>query len=121
MCSVVEVLSNYFDYYLRLLGFPDLFGKVSLITFKFSIFEFPTTLLQKKHKQNSLIISSFIMQRDYSGYNYHIFLLKFIFLFIRAVKSKKKKLTLTLLCLSSSRNMPEQTMKIYLHKPIKIL
>ena len=34
--ALVEELSNCYDYFLRLSGFPDLFGKVFLITFKFS-------------------------------------------------------------------------------------
>ena len=41
-------------FFLRLSGFLDLFEKVSLITFKLSLFEFSTTL-QEQCKQNSLI------------------------------------------------------------------
>ena len=36
MGILVEKLSNCCNYFLRLLGFPDLYGKVFLITFKFS-------------------------------------------------------------------------------------
>ena len=36
ICTLVEELSNCHDYFLRLSRFPDLFGKVFLIAFKFS-------------------------------------------------------------------------------------
>ena len=84
MGILVEELSNYYDYFLRCLGFPDLFGKVFLITFKFSLFDFSTTFLQEKLKKNSLI-SFFIKMRDYNDY----------FPLIKVIKSKKKKLALT--------------------------
>ena len=45
MYILVEELSSCYDYFLRLSGFPDLFGKVFLITFKFG---FPTTFLQEQ-------------------------------------------------------------------------
>ena len=76
MCTLVEELSNWYDYFLRLSGFPDLFSKVYLITFKFSQFDFSATLLQEQSKSNSLI-SFFIMQRDYNGYNYDTYNLAF--------------------------------------------
>ena len=34
--ALSEELSNCYDYYSRLSGFPDLFGKIFLITFKLS-------------------------------------------------------------------------------------
>ena len=42
MCTLVKEIYNCCDYFLRFLGFPDLFGKVFLITFKFFLFDFPT-------------------------------------------------------------------------------
>ena len=69
MCTSDEELSNCYDYFLKVAGFLNLFGKVIMITFKFSQCDFSTTLLQEQSKQNSLI-SFFIMQRDYNGYNY---------------------------------------------------
>ena len=44
--TYVEELSNCYDYFLRLSGFPHLFGKVFFITFKFSLFESSTAFLQ---------------------------------------------------------------------------
>ena len=49
MCTLVEELSNCYDYFLRLSGFPDLFGKLFLITFNFSLFDFSTIFLQEKY------------------------------------------------------------------------
>ena len=46
-CTLVEELSNCYDYCLRLSRFPDLFGRVYLIPFKFSLFDFSTTFFQK--------------------------------------------------------------------------
>ena len=34
MCTLVGELSDWYDYFLRLSGFSDLFGKVFLVTFK---------------------------------------------------------------------------------------
>ena len=39
MCTLAEELSNWCEYFLKLSGFLDLFGKVFLIVFKFSLFE----------------------------------------------------------------------------------
>ena len=61
MYTLVEELSNCSEYSLRLSGFPDLFGEVFLITFKFS-FDFSTIFVQEHCKQNSLI-SLVIMKR----------------------------------------------------------
>ena len=36
MCTLVEKLSNCYGYFFKLSGFPDLFGKAFLMTFKFS-------------------------------------------------------------------------------------
>ena len=36
MRTLVEKLRNWDDYFLRLSGFPDVFGEAFLITFKFS-------------------------------------------------------------------------------------
>ena len=41
---LVEKLSNRYDYFLRRSGFPDLFGKVFLIFFKFSLLTFQLLL-----------------------------------------------------------------------------
>ena len=46
----VKELSNSSDDFLRLSGFSDLFGKVFLITFKFSFFEVLTTFLLEQCK-----------------------------------------------------------------------
>ena len=50
MCTLVEELSSFYNYFLRLSGFSDLFGKIFLITFKFSQFDFSATLSQEKSK-----------------------------------------------------------------------
>ena len=50
MCTLVEELSNCFDYFLRLSGFHDLFGKLFLITFEFYSFDFSTTFLREECK-----------------------------------------------------------------------
>ena len=50
MDTLVEELSNCYDTFLMLLGFPHLFGKVFLITFKFSLFESSTAFLQEQCK-----------------------------------------------------------------------
>ena len=42
MGTLVEQLSNCCDYFLRLSGFPNLSGKMCLITFKFSKLEYST-------------------------------------------------------------------------------
>ena len=68
MCTLVEELSKCYDYFLRLLGFPDLLGKILLITFMLSLIDFSTTFLKEQCKRNSFI-SSFLMQKDYKGYN----------------------------------------------------
>ena len=44
---LVEELSNCYDYFLRLLGFPNLFGKVFLITLKFSYCDVSTTFFAR--------------------------------------------------------------------------
>ena len=88
MCTFVEELPSCYDYFLRLSGFLDLFGKVFLITFDHSIFDLLTFLLS--------LISFFIMQRDYNGCNYGTFWAKIYFSVIRVLKSKKKKLAVTL-------------------------
>ena len=49
MYALVEELINCYDYFPGLSGFPDLFGKLFLIIFKFSLFESSTTLLQDKY------------------------------------------------------------------------
>ena len=43
MDALVEKLSKCCDYFSRLSGFPDLSGKVFLITFKFSLLDYSTT------------------------------------------------------------------------------
>ena len=43
MCTLVEELSNCYDSFWVLSGFPDLLGKVFLITLKLSLFDFSTT------------------------------------------------------------------------------
>ena len=50
MYTLVEELSKCYDYFLRLSGFPDLFGKVFLITLKFSLFASSTSFLQEQCK-----------------------------------------------------------------------
>ena len=50
MHTLVEELFSCYDYFMKLLGFPDLFGKVFLTTFKFSQFDFLTTFLQEQRK-----------------------------------------------------------------------
>ena len=50
-CAVlVEELSNCYDNFLRNSGFPNLFGKAFLITFKFFLFESSTATLQEQCK-----------------------------------------------------------------------
>ena len=79
MCTLVQKLSNGSDYFLRLSRFPDLFGKVFLITFKFSFFDFSTTFSQERCNENSLI-SFFIIDRLKRLYvTITLFKLKFIF------------------------------------------
>ena len=72
MCTLVEELSNCYGYFWSLSGFPDLFGKIFLITFELSLFDFSITFLLEQIKLNNLI-SFFLMQRDYNGYNYNTF------------------------------------------------
>ena len=63
MCTLIEELSQLlWLFFFRLSGFPDLFFKVFLITFKFSFFDFSTTFLQEHCKWNCLI-SFFITER----------------------------------------------------------
>ena len=50
MCTLIEEFSNGYEYFLKLLGFTDLFGKVFLITFKFSQLDFSTTFCQNNKK-----------------------------------------------------------------------
>ena len=50
MWALVEEPSNWYDYFSRLSGFPDLFGKVFLITFKFFLFDFSSTFMQDQSK-----------------------------------------------------------------------
>ena len=45
MCILVENLSNHYDCFSRLSGFPDLICKVFWINFKFSSFDYSTILL----------------------------------------------------------------------------
>ena len=53
MCTVVEELSNCYDYFLRLSEFPDLFGDVFLILFKFSFLDFSTILGESNANKTS--------------------------------------------------------------------
>ena len=81
MCTLVKEISNWYDCFLRLSGFPDLFGKVFLITFKFSLFESSATFLQEQEqcKKDSLI-SLFILQRGFNDSHTSLFLkLKLIY------------------------------------------
>ena len=55
--------------FFRISGFPDFFGKAFLITYKFSKIDFSTAFQQQDCNKNSLI-RSFMMQKDYSSYNY---------------------------------------------------
>ena len=55
MCTLVEVFSSCYDNFLTLSKFPDLFGKVFLITFKFSFLDFSTFFSEEQCKQNNLI------------------------------------------------------------------
>ena len=66
MCTLVEELYKCYDYFLRLSGFFDLFGKVLLITFKFPLFEFSTIVeIAIKIKQFNYFLYS--EKRDYNG------------------------------------------------------
>ena len=80
---------------MRFSGFTDLFRKVFLITFTFSLFDFSTNVLQDQCKSNSLIIL-ILMRRSYNNYNYDTVSAKVYFSLTKVLKSKKKKLELTL-------------------------
>ena len=74
MCTLVEELSNFYDYFSRLSGFPDLFGKV---------FDFSGTF---SHEQREIIT---IITMTH-------FLVRIYFFLARVLKRKKKKLALSL-------------------------
>ena len=61
MYTLIGELYNWHNYFLRLLGFPDLFGKVFLITFKFSQLGFYTIFGKNNESENSLI--SFVSEK----------------------------------------------------------
>ena len=64
MDTLVEKLSNCCDYFLRVSRFPDLSGKVFLVTFKFSYVEYSTMF----RNSNAINFFSFVkVQRDYNG------------------------------------------------------
>ena len=93
MYTLVEELSNCSDYFLRLSGFPDLFGKAFLIPFKFSLLDSSTTFLQEQCKLNSSI--SFFIIEILKPLFITITYVKIYFSLISILKSKKKKLALT--------------------------
>ena len=83
--------------FLRLSGFLNLFGKVFLIAFKFSLFKSWTNFLKEK--------------KTYSFYTKNYFFL------IRVPKSKKKKLVLTLFyCLGQETWLDDSWKLIFINQ-----
>ena len=89
---------------MRFSGFIDLFGKVFLITFTVSLFDFSTKFLQGQCKCNSLI-SLILMRRYYNNYDYHTISAKVYFSVTKGLKSKKKKAGVNFVLLSPSIDM----------------
>ena len=79
---------NCCDYFLRLLGFPNLSGKVHLITFIFSSLEYSTIF--RKSNVNKTVWFLYLVSLKYR----EVITVKLYF-FIESLKSKKKKLALT--------------------------
>ena len=67
MGTFVEELSNCCDYFLRLSGFPNLSGKVCLITFKFSYLNFQQYFAEPMLIKQFDIFSFVKVWRDYNG------------------------------------------------------
>ena len=86
MGAFAEGLSNCCNYFLRLSGFPNLFGKVCFITFKcFLAFSF-LNISQGQCKTNWFLCLVLLKYTE-------VITVKLYF-FIKSHKSKKKKLTL---------------------------
>ena len=102
MGAFAEGLSNCCNYFLRLSGFPNLFGKVCFITFKcFLAFSF-LNISQGQCKTNWFLCLVLLKYTE-------VITVKLYF-FIKSHKSKKKKLT-SFYLLSQLRNMVGQFKK----------
>ena len=62
MGTLVEKLSNCYNYFLRLSGFPDLSGKVFLIPFKFSELDYSTKF--RKSNVNKIVFFVSLKYRE---------------------------------------------------------
>ena len=63
--KVLQLLWSFF----KLLGFPDLFGKVFLINFKFSLLDFSSNGFSREQCKQNKLINSVTIQRYYNGRN----------------------------------------------------
>ena len=93
MGTLVERLPSCFHYFLRLSGFLDLSGKVSLITFKFSSLDYSTIFCNSNVQQFIFLVS--LECREIITVK-TVKLYKKLFFFIKSLKSKKRKLAVTL-------------------------
>ena len=87
MAILVEKLLKCYDYFLRLLEFPDLSGKKCLITFKCSQLDYAAMFCNSDVNKTVL---TFLVLLRYSE-----------IVTVKSLKSKKKKLALTLFCYNS--------------------
>ena len=85
---------NCCDYFLRLLGFPNLSGKVHLITFIFSSLEYSTIF--RKSNVNKTVYFLYLVLLKHRGIR-----TAELYFFIKRLKIKKKERALTSLALTN--------------------
>ena len=62
-----QIVMVFFFFFLRPLGFPDIFAEIYLITFKFLYLTFLTTFPKSYLKKKVYLASSATIQGDYNG------------------------------------------------------
>ena len=68
MYTLVGEIPKWYEYFLRFLGFPILFGKVFLIIFKLSLIELFINFKKKQCKQvTSTRFFTFVIKGDYNS------------------------------------------------------
>ena len=112
MCTLAQGLSNWYGYFVRLLGFPDCFAK-----YHCSLLNYLNKFRQEQCKQKTLInFNSFVANWD-NGYNDNSYYIWQTFsFFIKILKRKKKGASTNFVFLS--KTMIEWFMKTYWHWPM---
>ena len=103
MGTLVENLSNCCHYFLRLSGFPDLSGKVFLITFKFSSVDYSTMFCKSNVNETVKFYLISLKYREIITVKV-VTLYKKLYVFIKSLKSKKKQAGTNFVLLCHSRN-----------------